>query len=224
MQILIIEDEKHLADALGQIMREQKYLTDVVYTGTDGLDYALTGQYDVIVLDIMLPGMDGFQVVKKLRAAGISTPVILLTARDKTGDKIQGLDNGADDYMTKPFDPAELLARIRALSRRTGEVVLKNLTFGDLTLNLSSNDLSTSQKSIHLSYKEFEIMKLFMCNSKQLISKDTLISKIWGVESNAEDNNVEAYISFIRKKIHFLNSRVKIESIRKAGYHLIDEE
>lgn len=221
MQVLIVEDEKHLADALGQILREQKYLTDIVYNGNDGYDYATSGQYDVIILDIMLPGMNGFELVKKLRLDGINTPVLLLTARDEVQDKITGLDSGADDYMTKPFAPAELLARLRALTRRTGDVIFQSMDFGDLTLNLSSNDLSCSSKSIHLSYKEFEIMKILMSNPKVLISKETLITKIWGADSDAEDNNVEAYISFLRKKLHFLGSTVKIDSVRKAGYHLI---
>lgn len=200
MQILIVEDEKRLADALGQIMREQKYFADIVYNGKDGYDYALNGQYDVIILDIMLPGMNGFEVVRKLRLNNINTPVILLTARDETQDKIQGLDSGADDYMTKPFEPGELLARIRALTRRTGEVVFQTLTFEDLSLNLSTNDLSSKTRSIHLGHKEYEIMKILMSNPKILISKEMLITKIWGMDSNAEDNNVEAYISFLRKK------------------------
>lgn len=220
MQILIVEDEKRLADALGQIMREQKYFADIVYNGKDGYDYALNGQYDVIILDIMLPGMNGFEVVRKLRLNNINTPVILLTARDETQDKIQGLDSGADDYMTKPFEPGELLARIRALTRRTGEVVFQTLTFEDLSLNLSTNDLSSKTRSIHLGHKEYEIMKILMSNPKILISKEMLIAKIWGMDSNAEDNNVEAYISFLRKKLNFLGTSVKINSVRKAGYHL----
>lgn len=220
MQILIVEDEKRLADALGQIMREQKYFADIVYNGKDGYDYALNGQYDVIILDIMLPGMNGFEVVRKLRLNNINTPVILLTARDETQDKIQGLDSGADDYMTKPFEPGELLARIRALTRRTGEVVFQTLTFEDLSLNLSTNDLSSKTRSIHLGHKEYEIMKILMSNPKILISKEMLITKIWGMDSNAEDNNVEAYISFLRKKLNFLGTSVKINSVRKAGYHL----
>ena len=200
MQILIIEDEKRLADALGQIMQEARYQADIVYDGRDGLAYASSGDYDVIVLDVMLPGMDGFEVVHHLRESKISTPVI------------------------KPFVPEELLARIRALSRRQGEVILEELTFDDLTLNLSSNDLSCKNKSIHLGYKEFEILKILMSNPKILISKETLIVKVWGAESAAESNNVEAYISFLRKKFHYLDSKVTIGTVRKVGYRLESEE
>ena len=215
MQILIIEDEKRLADALGQIMQEARYQADIVYDGRDGLAYASSGDYDVIVLDVMLPGMDGFEVVHHLRESKISTPVIMLTALDDVKNKITGLDSGADDYMTKPFSPSELVARVKAHLART---------FDDLTLNLSSNDLSCKNKSIHLGYKEFEILKILMSNPKILISKETLIVKVWGAESAAESNNVEAYISFLRKKFHYLDSKVTIGTVRKVGYRLESEE
>lgn len=220
MKILIVEDESRLAEALGQIMREQKYQADIVENGRDGLSYALSGEYDVVVLDVMLPEMDGFEVVKRLRGAKVATPVIMLTARDDVRDKINGLDQGADDYMTKPFVPEELLARIRALSRRQGEVVLEEMAFADLVLNLSTNDLWCGSKSIHLGFKEFEILKILMANSKTIVSKDMLIFKVWGADSDAEDNNVEAYISFLRKKFLYLNSRASIGTIRKVGYRL----
>ena len=199
---------------------EQHYHTDIVYTGTDGLYCGLSGEYDVIVLDVMLPGENGFDVVKKLRKAHVQTPVLMLTARDDISDKVTGLDRGADDYMTKPFIPEELLARIRALSRRQGEVVVEELHFGDLTLNLSTNDLVRGRKSIHLGYKEFEVLKLLMNNAGKIISKDMLISRVWGNDSDAEDNNVEAYISFLRKKLSFLSSKVEIVTVRKVGYRL----
>ena len=220
MKILIVEDELRLAEALSQIMQEQKYQVDVANNGNDGLDYALFGDYDVIVLDVMLPGKDGFEVVRSMRAAKVKTPVIMLTARDDVRDKIRGLDKGADDYMTKPFVPEELLARIRALSRRQGEVVIEEMTMEDLTLSLSTNDLSCGAKSIHLAYKDFEIMKILLSNQKSIVSKEMLISKVWGDDSDAEDNNVEAYISFLRKKLSFLGSRVQISTIRKVGYRL----
>lgn len=220
MKVLIVEDELRLAEALSQIMKEQKYQVDVANDGIDGLEYAVYGDYDVIVLDVMLPGKNGFQLVRELRAAKIKTPVIILTARDDVHDKITGLDQGADDYMTKPFVPEELLARIRALSRRQGEVIVEELGFEDLTLSLSANDLSCGGKSIHLAYKEFEILKILLSNQKTIVSKEMLIRKVWGDDSEAEDNNVEAYISFLRKKIHFLGSRVTITTIRKAGYRL----
>ena len=220
MKILVVEDEVRLAEALSQIMQEQKYQVDVANDGNDGLDYALYGDYDVIVLDVMLPGKDGFEVVRSLRAAKVQTPVIMLTARDDVRDKIRGLDKGADDYMTKPFVPEELLARIRALSRRQGEVLLEEISMEDLTLSLSTNDLLCGAKSIHLAFKEFEIMKILLSNQKAIVSKEMLISKVWGDDSDAEDNNVEAYISFLRKKLSFLGSRVQISTIRKVGYRL----
>jgi len=220
MKVLIVEDEVRLADALGQIMKEQHYQADIVYNGTDGLSCGLSGEYDVIVLDVMLPGENGFQVVKKLREARIQTPVLMLTARDDIQDKVTGLDRGADDYMTKPFIPEELLARIRALSRRQGEVIVEEMKFGDLTLNLSANDLCCGAKSIHLGYKEFEVLKILMSNSGRIVSKEALISRVWGSDSDAEDNNVEAYISFLRKKLNFVGSRVEISTLRKVGYRL----
>ncbi len=220
MKVLIVEDEVRLADALGQIMKEQHYQADIMYNGTDGLSCGLSGEYDVIVLDVMLPGENGFQVVKKLREARIQTPVLMLTARDDIQDKVTGLDRGADDYMTKPFIPEELLARIRALSRRQGEVIVEEMKFGDLTLNLSANDLCCGTKSIHLGYKEFEVLKILMSNSGRIVSKETLISRVWGSDSDAEDNNVEAYISFLRKKLNFVGSRVEISTLRKVGYRL----
>lgn len=220
MQILIVEDEPHLAEALGQIMAEQKYLVDVVYDGADGLDYALTGQYDVILLDVMLPKLDGFEVSRRLRAAHVSTPILMLTARDEVGDKISGLDCGADDYMTKPFDSGELLARVRALTRRQGEVVGNTVTVGDLTLRLDVRCLVCEDDMVRLGFKEFEVLRLLMTNCHAVVPKEDIISKVWGLESEAEDNNVEVYISFLRKKLSFLHSGVTIGTVRKVGYFL----
>lgn len=186
MKVLIVEDEKRLAQALGQIMEEQKYSVDIVYDGEDGLDYALSGQYDVIVLDVMLPKKDGFTVVYELRKAKISSPVLMLTARDEINDKVTGLDCGADDYMTKPFSPEELLARIRALSRRQGDVQLEDITWADLTLKLSSRTLHCGTKSVSLGFKEFEVLKILLANPKGIVSKEELIVKVWGSDSNAE--------------------------------------
>lgn len=220
MKILIVEDEKRLAQALSQIMKEAKYQTNIAYDGADGLELALYGSYDVIVLDVMLPKKDGFSIVKELRASKINTPVIMLTAKDEVGDKITGLDKGADDYMTKPFVPEELLARIRALSRRQGEVIVEELSFEDLFLDISNAELRCKDKNIHLSFKEFEIMKILMSNQKTIIGKEILITKVWGNDSDAEDNNVEAYISFLRKKLSFIGSKVSLTTIRKLGYKL----
>jgi len=220
MRILIVEDEIRLAETLGQIMIEQKYAVDIVHDGEMGLDYGKEGQYDVIVLDVMLPKLNGFEVVKHLRAAKNATPVILLTARDETVDKITGLDCGADDYMTKPFVPEELLARVRALARRQGDIILEEMKYADLTLNLSTYLLYRDAKSVHLGYKEFEVLKLLMSNPNLVVTKESIITKVWGMESDAEDNNVEAYISFLRKKFFFLGSKVNIGTLRKVGYRL----
>lgn len=220
MRILLIEDEVPLTETIRQILIEQKYDVDVVLDGEDGLDYGLSGQYDVILLDLMLPKLDGFAVARQLRAAQISTPILILTARSEVSDKVTGLDCGADDYLTKPFDPRELLARIRALARRPGEVQLLTLTFADLVLSLSDRTLCCGPKSVRLSYKEFEVLRLLMTNPKMVLPKEELLSRVWGLASDAEDNNVEAYISFLRKKFHFLSSRVTIATVRKVGYHL----
>ena len=225
MNILIVEDDFRLAESISEIFKSNKYNCDVVHNGLDGFDYARSGIYDVIVLDIMLPKMNGFEVTKQLRNIRINTPIILLTARDEINDKVRGLDCGADDYLTKPFSTEELLARIRALSRRTGDVVLDEITFGDLTLELKTSSLKCNDRIMRLGHKEFEIIKLLISNPRQVFSKDDLITKIWGYFSDAEDNNVEVYISFIRKKLLFLHSNVSISTIRKIGYHLcINEE
>ncbi len=220
MQILIVEDERNLALALGQIMAEAGYFADTAHNGEDGLRYGMCGLYDVIILDIMLPGKNGFEVVKELRDRQISTPVIMLTARDDVKDKISGLDSGADDYMTKPFVLEELLARIRALARRQGGLLPEELIFFDLVLNLSSRELSCGSKSIHLGHKEFEILKILMSNPGNISSKETFLTKVWEGSPSAEGNNVEAYISFLRKKLSYLGSHAEITTVRKVGYRL----
>lgn len=220
MRILIVEDEKPLADAIAQLLRDQHYDVDAVYDGKSGLDFALIGDYALIILDVMLPLMNGFDVVKALRQQKQSTPVLMLTAREATCDKITSLDCGADDYMTKPFDYNELFARVRALTRRVGEVVLEELSFGDLTLNLDQAELSCANKTVHLSYKEFAIMKQLMQYPSMTVSKETLIVNVWGSSSDAVENNVEVYISFLHKKLRFLDSHVKITTLRRIGYRL----
>lgn len=201
MRILIVEDETRLAETLRQLMEDQRYQADTVADGADGVDYGLTGQYDLIILDVMLPKVDGFEVAQRLRAAHISTPILMLTARDDISDKIGGLDCGADDYMTKPFDSGELMARVRALTRRQGEVLGDMLEVSGLSLECSSRLLRVGERSVRLGFKEFEVMRLLMVNSRSVVSKETLIAKIWGLDSEAEDNNVEVYISFLRKKL-----------------------
>lgn len=220
MQVLVVEDEIRLAETLAQLLREQSYVVDVVHDGKDGLAYAESGQYDVIVLDVMLPGMDGFQVARTLRRKRYATPILMVTARGDVTDKVTGLDCGADDYMTKPFAPEELLARVRALTRRQGEVVLEELAFEDLRLELSAHVLKCGGKSVRLSPKEFEVLRLLMASRGGMVSKEMLIGKVWGMESDAEDNNAEAYISFLRKKLIYLESRAAIATMRKVGYRL----
>ncbi|HCB94659.1 response regulator transcription factor [Ruminococcus sp. YE282] len=220
MQILIVEDEKRLADALYQILLEQKYMADVVYNGIDALEYGLSGIYDLIILDIMIPYKDGFEVAYELRKNKIDTPILMLTAKDTVPDKVTGLNKGADDYMTKPFAPEELIARIKALTRRKGEVVLDKTSFDDFNFNASSNTLSKGTKSVHLNYKEAEILKLLLSKPDVIVSKDEIITKVWGYDSDAGSNNVEAYISFLRRKLNFINSDTEIKSIKKMGYRL----
>ena len=220
MQVLIVEDDIRLAQALGQILKENHYQVDLVHDGDQGFAYAESRGYDVMILDVMLPRKSGLEVVAELRRANVPTPVLMLTARTTVQDKITGLDSGADDYMTKPFSPAELLAHLRALTRRQGQIVFEKIDFGDISLNLESHDLSCGSKSINLSYKEFSIANILISSKGQIVSKDMLISKVWGVESSAVDNNVEAYISFLRKKLKFLGSNTQIETVRKVGYRL----
>ena len=224
MTILLVEDEDRLAAALIELFHAEKYLADHADNGEDGLYAALQKDYDVIVLDVMLPKMDGFAVVHALRRAGKKTPVLMLTARDEIRDKIEGLDQGADDYMTKPFVPEELLARVRALSRRQGEVLLDELRFGDLCLSLATNELNAKGQSVRLAFKEAELLKLLIANKGVILSKETILRKLWGDESDAVENNVEAYVSFLRKKLSFLRSSVKIQAIRRRGYLLLEEE
>ncbi len=220
MRLLIVEDEVRLAEALAQIMSQNNYITDVVHNGTDGLDYAMSGIYDAIVLDVMLPGMNGFEVVKQLRKEHMPTPVIMLTAKDDVSDKVKGLDYGADDYLTKPFSPEELLARIRALTRRKDESYKDETVFGDLTLDTKSLLLSCGKKTVHLGLKESEVLRLLIDANGSTVSKEQLLLKVWGAESDAEDNNVEVYISFLRKKLLYLKSNTSISTVRKIGYHL----
>jgi len=220
MKILIVEDEKRLANAIFHILQEKKFLVDKVYDGQSAVDYALGMQYDVIILDIMLPKLDGFSVVEKLREHKNSTPILMLTARDTVPDKVLGLNAEAGDYMTKPFEPDELLARINALTRRQGEIVMNEIAFKDLTLDLISGDLKCGEESVHLSYKEFEVMRILLSNPNSTVTKESLIINVWGIDSEAEDNNVEAYISFLRKKLKFLSSNVTIMNLQKIGYRL----
>jgi len=221
MRILIVEDEKRLAATLKDLLERQGYTADTAYDGEAGLDNAESGIYDLILLDVMLPKLNGFDLLRRLRAAGNSIPVLMLTARSDVTDKVKGLDCGADYYLTKPFEPRELLACIRALSRRGGELQPEDgIICGDLSLQKSSFTLLCGDRSVRLSRKEFDIMELLMRGKKQIITKEQLLLKVWGYESDAEDNNVEVYISFLRKKLSHLRSAVRIKTIRMVGYCL----
>lgn len=221
MRILIVEDELHLAEALTQILKKHNYSVDAVHDGRSGLDYALSGIYDLLLLDIILPEMDGVSVLKMLRKKGIPTPVILLTAKGEITDMVTGLDYGADDYIAKPFSSEILLARIRAVLRRKGEVIPDDaLKFGDIELNTSNLKLTVGGKEIKLNLKECELLELLILRKQAVTSKEQIIEKLWGFDSDAEHNNVEVYISFLRKKLTFLNSTVRISTIRNVGYVL----
>jgi DNA-binding response OmpR family regulator len=221
MRILIVEDEKQLSEALGAIFEKNHYNVDRVFDGDDGLDYILSDIYDVVVLDIMLPKMNGLDVLKEARKSGIDTPIILLTAKGEISDKVTGLDYGADDYLPKPFYTEELLARVRALGRRKGEVVNENaLKFGDLTLNVGNLELRGPENSIKLTAKECGLLELFINRKEMVTNKDDIISKLWGYESDAEHNNVEVYVSFLRRKFTYLKSNVSIKAMRNLGYIL----
>lgn len=220
MNVLVVEDERNLADAICQILKNEGIQTDVTYDGPTGLSMAKVGAYDAVVLDVMLPGMDGLEVVREVRRNGVSTPVLMLTARTATTDKVDGLDAGADDYMTKPFEAPELLARLRALTRRTGNVVIEETSFGDLTLDLNTHDLRCGERSVHLSGKEFEVMSMLMSSTARVVSKQDLLTRVWGGSAEASENSVEAYVSFLRKKIHHIHSKVQITTLRMLGYRL----
>ncbi len=221
MKLLVVEDEIQLADALSEILKRNMYSVDTAYDGISGLDNALTGVYDCILLDIMLPGMDGMEVLRRLRSEKVSTPILLLTARSEVDDKINGLDCGADDYLTKPFVTGELLARVRALTRRKGEIIDENrVEFNGLGLHKNTCSISYGGSDVKLSLKEYQIMELLIANPHQILPKERIIEKIWGYESDIEYNNIEVYISFLRKKISVISAPVQIKTARGIGYSL----
>lgn len=221
MKLLVVEDEEQLADALTEILKRDKYSVDTCYNGIDGLDNALTGIYDCVILDIMLPGMSGIEVLRSLRKEKINTPVLLLTARSEIEDKINGLDTGADDYLTKPFVTGELLARIRALTRRKGEIIDENrMDYNGLLLNKNTSSVVWKDNDVKLSLKEYQIMELLISNPRQILPKERIIEKIWGYESDVEYNNIEVYISFLRKKLSVISAPVQIKTARGIGYSL----
>lgn len=224
MQILIVEDEKNVAESIQHILEKNKHQVQVAKDGQEALDFLELYPFDLILLDLMLPIYSGYEVLEKMRTMKIDTPVLILSAKGEVEDKVKGLDLGADDYMSKPFSSKELLARINALSRRKGEMVWQKESLGNLSLDLEAAELSSPTNTIRLGYKEFEIMKRMMKEPKRTFSKEDLLHFVWGMDSEAIDNNVEVYISFLRKKLNFLHSNVKIKTLRKVGYRLEVED
>ncbi len=221
MKILIIEDEYSLADAIRETLEREHFDTTIVTNGLDGEDEALTGLYDLILLDIMLPKKNGFEVLKTLKEEKLKTPIIILTAKSELDDKLNGLENGADDYITKPFHMKELIARIKIILKRSTNIEDTNsLEFDDLILDLSTGKIKCNNNEMSINGKELNLLELLLINKNQIVEKDILTDKIWGFNSDAEYNSVEVYVSFLRKKLKLLKSNVKISTIRGIGYRL----
>ena len=222
MRILLVEDEKRMAQALCEILRLEKYEVDHYADGKSGLDAAMSDIYDILILDVMLPGINGFSIAKKIRQQGVRTPILMLTAKSELDDKVTGLDSGADDYLTKPFQTRELLARLRALGRRNINTTDGTLTYGDISLDTNTLTLScvTNGQSVRLSEKEYRILEYLIANQGQILTREQLAVKIWGYESDAEYNNVEVYMSFARKKLNFVEAKAEIKAVRGIGYEL----
>ena len=221
MHILIVEDEIGIADAVSEMLKKENFNTTIITNGEDGEYEALSGIYDLVILDVMLPGKNGFEILKSMRDEKIKTPVIMLTAKSEVSDKLNGLENGADDYVTKPFHARELLARVKAVLKRSNNIEELNiLEFENLKLNLDTCQLEYNDKSVEISGKELELLQLLIINKKQIVDRETIINKIWGYDSDAEYNNVEVYITFIRRKLKLLNSNVIIKAVRGIGYKL----
>ncbi len=222
MRVLLVEDEKRMAEALCEILRLEKYEVDHYANGLDGLSAIESNIYDIAILDVMLPGMSGYEITKQARSQGIVTPILMLTAKAELDDKVLGLDSGADDYLTKPFMTKELLARLRALGRRSLGTTDGVLTYGDILLDTNSLTLTcvTNGQSVRLSEKEYRILEYLIANNGQILTREQLAVKIWGFESDAEYNNVEVYMSFTRKKLCFVNAKTEIKAVRGIGYEL----
>ena len=219
MKILIVEDEKLVAESIRDLLLSRGFEAEAVYDGETGAAYGELGVYDLIILDVMLPGLDGRQVARRLREKRCGTPILMLTARSGVEDRVEGLDAGADYYLTKPFDARELLACVNALLRRQGGQV-DELRWGDTSLDLAAGILSCGEKQVRLSAKEFGVMRQLMQAGERNVSKESLLEKIWGYESNAVENHVEVYVGFLRKKLRSIGSNVRIEAVRRLGYHL----
>lgn len=226
MRLLLVEDEKRMAQALCEILRLEKYEVDHYANGPDGLAAIESKIYDIVILDVMLPGMNGYEIAKAVRSKGIVTPILMLTAKAELDDKVTGLDSGADDYLTKPFMTKELLARLRALGRRTLGTADGSLSFGDISLDTGSLTLSCIRngQSVRLSEKEYRILEYLIANGGQVLTREQLAVKIWGLDSEAEYNNVEVYMSFTRKKLSFVEAKTEIKAVRGVGYELRCED
>ena len=223
MKILIIEDEKLLADSLKIMLESKGFEVEVAYDGEDGEEYAELGIYDLLILDVMMPKMDGYELARTVRAKHCSTPILMLTAKSDVEDRIAGLNAGADYYLTKPFDTRELLACINALLRRQGNEV-NEMTYGNTSLDLSTCTLICGDNRVRLSAREFDVMRFLLQTKEKNISKEVLLARIWGYDSNAVENHVEVYVGFLRKKLQSIGSNIRIEAIRRQGYHLeVDE-
>ena len=219
MKILIIEDEKLLAESLKTLLETKGFQVEAVYDGENGAEYAELGVYDLLILDVMMPGMNGYEVARKVRASRCATPILMLTARSGLEDRIQGLNAGADYYLTKPFDSRELLACINALLRRQGNQV-DELAFGNTVLDLASGRLVCGEKAVRLSAREFDVMRLLLQSQDRNLSKEVILARVWGYDSNAVENHVEVYVGFLRKKLKSIGSNIRIEAVRRLGYHL----
>lgn len=219
MKILIIEDEKMVADSLKAVLEEKGFETEAVYDGEEGEEYAELGIYDLLILDVMMPKMNGYEVARRVRAKRCGTPILMLTAKSGLEDRIEGLNSGADYYLTKPFETRELLACINALLRRQGAQV-DELTYGNTSLDLATCMLICGEKSVRLSAKEFDIMRFLLQAGERNLSKEIILARVWGYDSNAVENNVEVYVGFLRKKLASIGSNVRIEALRRLGYHL----
>ena len=223
MKILIIEDEILLADSLKTLLAKKGFEVECVYNGLDGVAFAETGIYDLLILDVMMPGMNGHEVVKRVRSKRLGTPILMMTAKSEVEDEIEGLNAGADYYLTKPFDSRKLLACINALLRRQGPQI-NELTVGNTTLNLSNSVLSCGQMNVRLSSKEFDVMRYLMSSQGQILPKEMILCRVWGFNSNAVENHVEVYVGLLRKKLKHIGSNVRIEAVRRLGYIMeVDE-
>ena len=223
MKILIVEDEKLLADSLRTLLESKGFTVETVYDGEEGAEYAETGVYDLLILDVMMPKMDGYQVARQVRAKRCGTPILMLTARSGIEDRIEGLNAGADYYLTKPFDRRELLACINALLRRQGGQV-DEMVYGNTSLDLASGTLICGDKSVRLSAREFDVMRYLFQSGSRNLSKEVILARVWGYDSDAVENHVEVYVGFLRKKLLSIGSNVQIRSIRRLGYHLEVED